>query len=308
MEDYCFFHGHPTMMSPGACGCRCNDDVVQDAQLGPYRKAWKERFLAGCTDMWELMNSAEGECRECRAERVKRQRVLTKANSLPPELRRKPFDSAPALYTFNVPRYFATNLRAKEYAKQRKVQLSWCYARDVPLHPEDRDLPQEKLEAKLFTWLRRHDQETGHIPSIYPLAVGMSVRSTENIDRERQLYRGRKGVIHGWTLTADCIPQEVNGEFVLNALPLLVYIQFPDAMWRIGNLPVGVYPLKRRSRTWKVNKYTGIEARRTGFCMLPNFGSTAHMIQGATLEAAFADLQHWSSKASMTSQIAAYLV
>ena len=41
--------------------------------------------------------------------------------------------------------------------------------------------------------------------------------------------------------------------------------------------------------------------------MLPDFGSTAHMTQGATLEAAFADLQHWSSKASMTSQIAAYV-
>ena len=72
MEDYCFFHGHPTMMSPGASRCRCNDDVVQDAQLGPYRKAWKERFLAGCTDMWELMSSSEGECQECRAERIKR--------------------------------------------------------------------------------------------------------------------------------------------------------------------------------------------------------------------------------------------
>ena len=30
-------------------------------------------------------------------------------------------------------------------------------------------------------------------------------------------------------------------------------------------------------------------------------------IQRATLEAAFADVQHWSSKASMTSQIAAYV-
>ena len=68
-----------------------------------------------------------------------------------------------------------------------------------------------------------------------------------------------------------------------------------------------MFPLKRRTRTWKVNKYTGIEARRTGFCMLPDFGSTAHMIQGATLEAAFVDLQHSSSKASMTSLIAAYV-
>ena len=91
-------------------------------------------------------------------------------------------------------------------------------------------------------------------------------------------------------MAPGCIPQEIEGEFVLDALPLVIYVHFPDAKWRIGKLPTGVYPLKRKSRTWKVNKYTGIEARRTGFWMLPDFGSTAHMIQGATLEAAFVDL------------------
>ena len=80
-----------------------------------------------------------------------------------------------------------------------------------------------------------------------------------------------------------------------------------EAKWRVGDLPTGVYPLKPRSRTWKVNKHTGIEARRTGFWMLPDFGSTAHMIQGATLDAAFADLQTAWSKVSMMSQIAAYI-
>eukprot|EP00959_Pyramimonas_sp_CCMP1952_P085534 1789493-Pyramimonas_sp.AAC.1 len=57
-----------------------------------------------------------------------------------------PFSGAPALYTFNVPGYLATNLRAREFAKQKNVQLSWCYARDAPLHPGDRDLPKEKLD------------------------------------------------------------------------------------------------------------------------------------------------------------------
>ena len=80
-----------------------------------------------------------------------------------------------------------------------------------------------------------------------------------------------------------------------------------QAEWSVGKLPVGVYPLRPRTRTWKVNKYTGIEARRTGFWMLPDFGSTAHMIQGATLEAAFADLLAAYSKGSMISQIAAYI-
>ena len=97
------------------------------------------------------------------------------------------------------------------------------------------------------------------------------------------------------------------GEFLLDRLPLVVYVYFPDATWQVGTLPIGVYPMKRRSRTWKVNKYTGIEARRTGFFILPDFGSTAHMIQGATLDAAFADLQDAGGKVSTTAQIAAYV-
>ena len=143
-------------------------DVVDDAILGPYRKTWKNIFLKGCGDMTAFQKNAQGECQECHAERIKRHRVMTPGDAVPPELHRKPFNGAPALYTFNVPRYFATNLRAREYAKQNNVQLSWCYARDVPLHPGDRNLPHDKLDAKLFSWLRRHDQETCHLPSIYP--------------------------------------------------------------------------------------------------------------------------------------------
>ena len=55
------------------------------------------------------------------------------------------------------------------------------------------------------------------------------------------------------------------------------------------------------------SKLTGIEARRTGFWMLPHFGSIAHMIRWATWEVAFVDLQHWSSKVSTTLHIAAYV-
>ena len=65
--------------------------------------------------------------------------------------------------------------------------------------------------------------------------------------------------------------------------------------------------MKRRSRMWTVNKYTVIEARRAEFFILPDFGSTAHMTQGATLDAAFADLQDAGSKVSTTAQIAAYV-
>ena len=215
MDDYAYFHGLPTLTSPTqfrrGVACTCNDDVENDPIMGQYRKYWKNRFLQGNLDMAQFQKSDEAECELCRAERPRRHRVLTPNAPLDPALRQPPFTGAPALYTFNVPRYFATNLRAKEFAKQENIQLSWCHARDVPLHPGDRELPAEALNEKRYSWLRRHDQETGHIPSIYPLAKGMPIRLTENVDRSRQLFRGRTGFIHGWTLAPNCISEEIDG-------------------------------------------------------------------------------------------------
>ena len=185
--------------------------------------------------MKDIIQKAEASCSQCTAERARRCRVILTPTAVSPELHEPPFSGAPALYSFNVPRYFATNLRAREFAKQNNLQMMWCYAKDVPLHPGDRELKADALDEKRFAWLRRHDQETAHIPSVYPLAVGMPVRFTENVDRGRQLYRGRKGVIYGWTLAPNCIPEEFVGEFILDRLPLVVYISFPEALGRASN-------------------------------------------------------------------------
>ena len=241
IEKYSYLHGLPTLNSPCEEHCKCKYDREWDGVLGYYRRSWRDKFMNEHAVMSKWLKSTKSECPNCRQERQRRHRVVTGHGALRPELYRQPFVGAPALYTFNVPRYFATNLRAREYAKQSNVQLTWCYAKDEPLHPEDRELARDKLDEKLFSWLKRHDQETGHIPSIYPLAVGMPVRLTENADRGKQLYRGRKGQIYGWTMASNCIPMEHEGEFILDKLPQVIYIQFADVDWKIGDLPVGVF-------------------------------------------------------------------
>ena len=133
------------------------------------------------------------------------------------------------------------------------------------------------------------------------------MRLLDSIDREKVLYRGKRVTLHGWTLHPECPQEGMDGEMVLDRLPLVIYIHCAEAEWQIGKLPVGVYPMTPRSRTWKVNKYTGIEAKRTGYLLLPDFGSTAHMIQGATLEAAFYDGQDVASNIGGEAQIAAYV-
>ena len=57
-----------------------------------------------------------------------------------------------------------------------------------------------------------------------------------------------------------------------------------------------------------MNKYSHIAARRTGFLLIPDFASTSHMIQGATLAAAFWGCQDAASIVSMASQISGYVI
>ena len=160
--------------------------VPRRYHIKPVKTTWREAFLAGCPDMKSFICESEKKCLACMTERKRRQRVLPNdVANISADLHEKPFCNAPALYSFNVPRYFTLQLRAREFAKKNQVQLSWCYARDVPLHPAVRELAPDALQTKLISWLRRHDQETGHITSILPLAVGMPIRLTENVDRER---------------------------------------------------------------------------------------------------------------------------
>ena len=107
------------------------------------------------------------ECTACNERRRARHRVLTNLSDIPEEVRQPPYTDAPAIYSFNVPRYYSMQLRAREYAKQHTQQLAWCYAKDIPLHPGDRDLSAEKITAKLTSWLSRHDQETCHLPGLF---------------------------------------------------------------------------------------------------------------------------------------------
>ena len=317
---YNFVHGFPTL-TPGsfiyggepATSClsdKCCKHLEEDPLLGWYRRDWKTKFLQGYSGV-ELMRLAgdDGDCEQCKRARVARTRVLPLGTTHRSEFSEEPFASAPAIYNFNVPRYYTILLRAREFAKQAKQQLTWCLARDVPLFTEDRELPADELNKKRMKWLERHDQDTAHLSSVLPLVKGLPIRLTESIDRGRKLYRGRRGFIYAWVPHAEEKPMEIDGEVLMRELPRTIYVRFPNAAWsRISDdFPEDVYPVTPVSRTWKVNKYTGISARRSGYFMVPDFGSTAHMIQGQTLEAAFADAQEVQTTPSSESHIVSYI-
>ncbi len=311
---YNFLHGFPTLV-PGSffndddvtthCKTECVDDLIDHPVLGWVRQSWIEGFVQRGLQGHEL-NSTE--CEECGKVRDSRRRVLRLGQEKYSEIQQHPFLDAPAVFACNVPKYFAVLLRAREYAKLNHLQLSWCAARDIPLFRDDRDLPEEQLHAKRCKWLEKHDQQTSHLSSLFPLVGGLPVRLTDSIDRRRKLYRGRRGHIVGWAPHPAETREEVDGELLLSHPPEAIYVKFPGATWRISeDLDVGVYPVTSVSRSWKVNTKTGVSARRTGFFLIPDFGSTAHMIQGQTLDGVLPDAESHVSPAGPSTHIGAYI-
>ena len=157
-EDmYCFITGWPTLV-PSEQECRqCWGDIIQDPVLGRYQETWADVFLQGA-DMSTHIDSFE--CAACKKSRSQRKRVLSldagahavsDQERLAAEARRPPYTDAPALYSFNVPRYFNILLRAREFARHWRSELFWCHAVDIPLHPGDCDLPEDAIQRKLIS-------------------------------------------------------------------------------------------------------------------------------------------------------------
>nr|MCS5703195.1 hypothetical protein [Acidobacteriota bacterium] len=304
-ENYHLINGFPTKTplslstasSPGRRCCCCARGSSDTGQLtNGYYATWSKAFLDQGLTGAELVAQ---ECTTCQHTRKDKRVALYDDEPATESLRLKPFDTAPGLYLYNVPRYETILLRAREYAKANEFKLYWLYAQDVPLHRGDRDLSEEDLHKKRMRWLGNHDQKTGHLSSVCPLAKGMPIRLLDNIDKRRQLFRGRKGYIQDWIPHPETdIEDTPDGDLVYSKLPKLIYVKFPGATWRVHtDLEVGVFPIQPRSRTWQLrNNNSDFAVRRTGFCLIPDFGATAHMCQGQTLDAAFVDaLEAWTS-------------
>ena len=101
----------------------CNRSIKEDPILGFYREDWKTKFLQGEPDMADYIRNSEQACVQCSEERQRRHRVLTDFQNIPSSLTKSPFTSAPALYSFNVPRYFSSQLRVREFANSLGATL-----------------------------------------------------------------------------------------------------------------------------------------------------------------------------------------
>ena len=95
--------------------------------------------------------------------------------------------------------------------KTEAIRLQYYIDMQKQLFLHDRELPEEALQRKLVAWLQHHDQETCHLTGVLPLVKGLPVRLTDNVDRDLQMYRGRRCDIYGWLPHPECCVEEVDG-------------------------------------------------------------------------------------------------
>ena len=126
-------------------------------------------FVQGASGA-ELMGM---ECAICQAERTGRHRVVDDVGD--PRFQEAPFDAAPYIHPHNVPKYYALQFRACEFAKRRGLCVNWVVAHDKPLHRDDQALSPEALDKKRKRWLGYHDQQTGGIMGLMPVDPGGSL-------------------------------------------------------------------------------------------------------------------------------------
>ena len=61
-------------------------------------------------------------------------------------------------------------------------------------------------------------------------------------------------------------------------------------------------------RTWELNAAQGSKIKRLGFTLLPDYASTAFMIQGATLRAAIADCGDVTDAGGLSELMTTYVI
>ena len=97
-------------------------------------------------------------------------------------------------------------------------------------------------------------------------------------------------------------------ERVLELQPDMIYLKFENAKWRVhDDLEKGVYPLKVTGKIWNISENTKMKAKRLGFQIVPDFGQTAHSVQGASLKAVIVDCLTVDICSKETEMLAAYI-
>jgi hypothetical protein len=282
---------------------RCYSDSCRDL---PRR--WESAARQG--NAWREIQQRWPECGACESERYRRCRLVQEQDK---RVLQMPYLAAPYVHQNNQPKYHAMLLRSVEWAKRSQEhpkQVLWIRAIDTPLNYRDIGNTAAKIDTKLVGFLQFHDQKTAGIPGLLPLYEALRVRTTEKVKKSKDLIilKHTPGTVIGWQLHhADDIA-DMEPERLLHYLPLVIFVRVDGATFQLPGLSVGVFPFTPVQRTWELNRETGAKISRNGYTLVPDFASTAFMMQGTSLNAMLADCGDKWDENTLNNMIAAYVI
>ena len=173
--------------------------------------------------------------------------------------------------------------------RKNKSHVVWFAAEDKPTNPSQLARNDAAMIAKKEELLEFHDQKTAGIPGITPAYIGLKGRTTEKLCQTKDvvILKHQQCTLVGWELHPADRRRDIQGpERFLTHLPRCLFLKVEGATWQIdAKLGPGVFPLFPVIRSWELNAETSAQIKRRGFTWVPDFASTAFMIQGATLKA-----------------------
>ena len=301
-ENYAFLHGLPTA-NPGSWSPSSGQAECGNPFCATLAKEWENQPYT----CWE--EQVRRECEVCCAERARRHRLLTPQDS---EAQQDAFIEAPYIHQNNEPKYHAMLLRAREYAKRYKIHCLWFQAVDRIHDSTQKRKDPAQLNLQRQRFLQFHDQRTAGIPGLSPLFIGLKMRVAEKIRRSKKIIvlKHTSCTVVGWRLH-ELDQQHVDqgdGERFLDYLPEFIAVYFDDVDWQVEGFPPGVLPIFPEKHDWVFNKETDAKAERHGFRLIPDFASTAFMMQGTSLRAALVECGSVDAPGSFASMINAYVI
>ena len=156
---------------------------------------WQGDLLGSAPRPWEERRREE--CHVCQEHRRRRQRVLRNPEACE-DVDRK-FADAPLIHPWNAPKYHASLVRARLYARKTQQILLWAVAEDTPTSAEHRSLSSEELDAKRAEWAMYHDQKTSGIMGFLPCVRNMPYRITQtDMANKNIIFENRRCRLYGW--------------------------------------------------------------------------------------------------------------
>ena len=160
-------------------------------------------------------------------------------------------------------------------------------------------------------WLSRHDRQCGDLLGMLPLAPGLKMLLTDHIDRDEryQMLKGTEVEFHSIQLhPEDERAARGASVYVLQHLPVCVYVYKPGALWTIGeSKSPGVYPIKAKTSSWFLDSNRAcprLRIQRKQLPLTPAFCVTVHSTQGQDKDPLIVDVNIRQNGSKQTCYVA----